>query len=586
MSRTVTPAHGMTKYTTTRVSVTQALVTPKNCADILQFIQTNKHLEEVELLHAYTTSSTCPHWFLDRLWKAVLQHETVKTVCLHNTNCLPSRPRCVPKRAVSRGSSLVELAITFCKIGMPCVEWLRANFAHNTGLQKLVLSDNGMCDEEIISLCAMFRSNQSITYLDISNNRFGMPAVRVVCSTLLAPASTNSITTLVCEGNQIGDTGAYALASALEDNTRLCMLNVENNRIGPSGIARLADMLMLNSTLNMLSLAKNSSNSNTQLRLHAALHHNTSLLSLDLSAMRDHTEMHLGSTDEYDDEYNAVDSPVDSAAVLRAGKCLQYLQVDNIYTSPACMLQIQQNLLQNTALQRISLVACGLSLSCVQVLAQAVGCSRSIRHLDLADNQLCRGTRTASRSRELGASFWNALARNRDLEFVSVRGNAIGTRSMWYAAEFVAQHTSLIELNVCNNGICRIGGLVMLHALAKNKSMQVLDLAGNASFPMSFSRLFSALIRKRICAQEGAGLHIHGIPLFVTARESRCFVASSKHRGMQVTKSDLLAIWSNDCVRRKEAFLLLTRPRLCSGLLATLCVDTLRMILSFDTLYG
>jgi hypothetical protein len=249
------------------------------------------------------------------------------------------------------------------------------------------------------------------------------------------------------------------------------------------------------------------------------------------------------------------------------------------------MQQIRQNLLQNTVLHRISLVACGLSLSCVHVLAQGVGGSRSIRHLDVADNQLCSRTGPASRARELGAPFWDALARNRELEFLSLRGNAIGNRSMWYAAEFVAQHTSLIELNVCNNGIGRIGGLVMLHAFAKNTSLRVLDLAGNANFPMSFSRLFSALIRKRICAQEAFGLHIHGIPLFVTARELRCFVASTPHRGMEVAKSDLLAIWSNDCLRRKVAFLLLTRPRLCSGLLPTLCVDTLRMILSFEILH-
>lgn len=564
--------------------MTPALVTAKNCAEILQFIQTNKQLEVVEVLNAYTTSSTCPHLFLDRLWKVVLQHETVKTVCLHNTNCLPSKPRCVRRHGVSSGGSLVEFSITFCKMRMPCVEWLRANFANDQCLQKLVLSDNGMCDNEIISLCAMFHSNRSITHLDISSNQFGMAAVRVVCSTLVAPASTNRITTLVVESNNIRDAGAYMLADALLNNTRLCVLNVGNNHIGPLGIGRLADMLLVNSTLNMLSLANNSSNYSTQMRLLTALQHNTSLQSLDLSGLRENVATPLGNADE--NVGTPVESPVDPAAVLRAGTCIQYLRVDNIYTSPASMQQICENLLHNTTLHRISLVACGLTLSCVQVLAHGVGRSRSIRHIDLADNHLCGGTWAFSRARELGPPFWDALACNHELEFLSLRGNHIGTRSMWYAAEFLAQHTSLVELDISNNGIGSIGGLVMLHAVAKNKSLRLLDMARNARFPVSFSRFFSALIRRRICAQEGAGLHIHGIPLFVTARELRSFVASSPHRGMQITRSDLMARWSSDCHRRKEAFLLLTRPRLCCGLLPQLCVDTLRMILSFDTLYG
>ena len=141
-------------------------------------------------------------------------------------------------------------------------------------------------------------------------------------------------------------------------------------------------------------------------------------------------------------------------------------------------------------------------------------------------------------------------------------------------------------LDIADNGIGSIGALVMLHALAKNKTLRSLNSTNNSVFPMSYSRLLSAIIRKRICAQEGFDLHVRGIALFVSAREMRHFVASVSTRGMQITKHDLLERWIKDCQDRKVSFLLLTNVRLCSGLLTQLCVDSLRVILSYDTLYS
>jgi len=576
----------MTKYTKKSISITTALVTPKNCKEILHFVKQNKQLELVEVLNAYTTVPSCPQAFLDKFWKYILQHDAIKGMHIHNTNFVPSKSKCGRRRGVTSGVSLTELSFTFCTVQLPCVKWLLANFAHDTCLRKLVLSDNGMCDKEIEALCVLFQTNRSITHLDISNNQFGLDAVATVCCGLLAATNTNILTTLVIESNKIQDAGAVLLADALCTNTRLCILNVEDNGIGPKGIACLAEMLVQNTTLDMLSLAKNSSNRDAQTQLHRALLLNTRLRSLDVSGLHDNTEAPIEIAASDGSVVVLHPSAVDTVALMSACRCIQYLRLDNIHTSMASMQQIQGQLAQNTMLQRVSFVACGLTLAAVEVLAKGVSTNRSIRQLDLGDNRLCECASIPHHARELRASFWDKLSRNTTLEVLCLRGNSLGTRSMWHAAEFVAQHTSLRVLDVADNGIGSIGALVMLHALAKNKSILQLDMTQNTNFPLSYSRLLAALIRRRICAQETATLHVRGIALFVTARELRQFEATTSHRSMQITKHDLVTQWTEDCQKRKEAFLLLTRPRLCTSLLHTLCTDTLRIILSFDTLYS
>jgi len=134
----------MTKYTKKSISVTTALVTPKNCREILHFVKQDQQLELVEVLNVYTTAPLCPQAFLDKSWKCILQHGVVKGMHIHNTNFVPSKGQCERRRGVTSGASLTELSFTFCTVRLPGVEWLHSNFAHDTCLRKLVHSDNDM----------------------------------------------------------------------------------------------------------------------------------------------------------------------------------------------------------------------------------------------------------------------------------------------------------------------------------------------------------------------------------------------------------------------------------------------------------
>jgi len=576
----------MVRYTKKTVSVTQALITSRNCAEILKFMKQNNLLENIEIHHAYTTTPQGPNSFFNKMWDHATHHNAVKSISLHNTNCIPSHCRRMQKGGGLCAQSLQEMSITFCELQMPCMRWLHTTFEHNTNLYKLVLSDNGLRDREIAVICSVFQTNRSITHLDISNNQFGLHAVANVCKIILDITSCSVLKTLVIESNQLFDTGARLLGEVLQTNTRLCALNVENNSIGPHGITCLAKMLLHNTTLEMLSLAKNRSNRTAQQHLCHALTINRQLQSLDVSGLSDDDLATTEFPDENDQGTRTVPSAVDTVALLLACSSVQYIRLDNIHTDLALMRKVQQQLACHTVLQRISFVECGLTLTAVYELARGISANRSIIHIDLTNNHFCEHFGVTHNEKVLGVHFWNLLSLNQTLQVLCLRGNALGTRSMWHAAEFVAEHPRLKVLDVADNGIGSIGALVMLNALAKNKTLRLLDLTHNAVFPMSYSRLLSAIIRKRVCAQEGFDLHVRGIALFVSAREMRHFLTSVSHRAIQITKHDLLERWIQDCQQRKVAFMLSIHPRLCIGLLRQLCLDSLQIILSYDILYS
>jgi len=217
----------MPRYTKKTVSVTQALVTPRNCTEIIKFVKQNNEFEVIEIHNAYTTSPQCPNSFFDKMWRHVTRHNTVTSISLHNTNCIPKYSACVLKRDSLGAESLKENSIAFCELRMPCMHWLHAKFACNTSLCKLVLSDNGLRDSEIAVICRVFETNRSIIHLDISNNQFGPNVVNNVCNTILSDNSSSVLKSLVVESNRLFDAGASLLAAVLQTNTHLCTLNMK-----------------------------------------------------------------------------------------------------------------------------------------------------------------------------------------------------------------------------------------------------------------------------------------------------------------------------------------------------------------------
>src|SRR3989338_1375086 len=89
-----------------------------------------------------------------------------------------------------------------------------------------------------------------------------------------------ALASLDLTNNCIGQSGASALATALQHNSTLTSLNLRYNNIGASGASALATALQHNSSLTSLSLSYNNICASGATTLATALQHNSSLTNL------------------------------------------------------------------------------------------------------------------------------------------------------------------------------------------------------------------------------------------------------------------------------------------------------------------
>merc|ERR1712137_1429828 len=91
--------------------------------------------------------------------------------------------------------------------------------------------------------------------LDIMNCSVGDWGCKVIASAWMT--ATNKLTHLFLDGNQIGQSGAEAIASALSTNCTLSTLGLAENEIGDPGAEALASALSTTCPLTSLFLAEN-----------------------------------------------------------------------------------------------------------------------------------------------------------------------------------------------------------------------------------------------------------------------------------------------------------------------------------------
>ena len=513
-------------YTKNSVSISEALLSPGKCKSFLKMLQENPLLQTVEMINTYTIGRRKTNSFQAELWTHMLQHDGLKSISLHNTNCVPQKQS--HRGNPTRSDELRELSITFCDLNLASISWLRVNFASHHSLERLVLSDNGMRDDSIEMLCMMLRENTSVAYLDISNNNFGHEAMRCICRMLTeGDGSKCKLSKLVLESNNLADAGAILLAETLSVSQQLKMLNVKDNNIGRRGMIALINTLWHNTSLDTLSLANNYTDTSTEMQLQGALRANTTLRSLDVSMQQDNSISNWANDAASNDNWNV---KLDVVGLLRAALHIHYIRFDGVHTSAPEIGKIQALLAANTSLCRISFAGCGLSLSDVNQLAHGIGQNSGIEHLDLSNNKLCVSSRFRGNTRVLDAEFWTPISRNKTLQVLKLPGNMLDIESMWHVATFLADNTTLLQLDIANNNIGGMGALVVLHALAKNKCLQQLDLRRNATYALSFSKLLSSIIKGRICMQQQSTLHVHGIALYITKTELQVFKSERIHR--------------------------------------------------------
>jgi Ran GTPase-activating protein (RanGAP) involved in mRNA processing and transport len=124
---------------------------------------------------------------------------------------------------------------------------------YNKHSSSIDLSMNDIGDKEAIILANALKSYCDLLYLNLSMNKIWDIGVESLAKAL----NHGILRELNLLANNIGDNGAFILASALATNNTLETLHLNSNSIGNAGASALAEVLNTNTTLTHLALDGN-----------------------------------------------------------------------------------------------------------------------------------------------------------------------------------------------------------------------------------------------------------------------------------------------------------------------------------------
>jgi len=398
---------------------------------ILQFILQNRELEEVEIVETMIVHKIGMRAFASRIWKSLKRHPSVSCVRIVNSKCLPWVAK-KTKNTFAKNKKLTVFEIKECTVDIQTCEWIFHNFATNRYLRKLILCDNGICDDGIEIICDTIVSGSRIVHFDISGNAFGVLGVEYLCTML---ETENRVTEFVCENNEVGDIGVTMLSFSLVYNTTLKMLNIAANGVGPVGIEAIAIMLGSNSTICSLSIADNMIDRRATLRLCDAIEKRKNIKFLDVSGV-------------FESEGDNVIS------FFKVPQTLVYLKMsrinlDNMILDMKMVKTIRGLLEVNNTIGYVGVAGNDMTLDMVYEFTKFLTVNTSVKTLDLSMNKI--GLHDCTK--RLDARFWDVVHSNKTLQSLMLSDNGLCNKSMWYASDFLKTNTTLLTLDLSDNMI-------------------------------------------------------------------------------------------------------------------------------------
>jgi len=135
-------------------------------------------------------------------------------------------------------------------------------------------------DDGAIALASALQNHNGLTHLWLENNQIGAEGAIALANAL---QNHNGLTHLRLYNNQIGAEGAIALANALQNHNGLTHLWLYNNQIGAEGAIALANALQNHNGLTQLGLSNNQIGAEGAIALADALQNHNGLTQLGLS---------------------------------------------------------------------------------------------------------------------------------------------------------------------------------------------------------------------------------------------------------------------------------------------------------------
>ncbi|XP_078060382.1 NACHT, LRR and PYD domains-containing protein 3-like isoform X2 [Mustelus asterias] len=339
-----------------------------------------------------------------------------------------------------------ELSLGGNKVGDSGVKLLSAALRNpECKIQKLDLYGNDLTDSCAEDLASALSTNRSLIDLDLGGNKLGDSGVKLMSVALRNPDC--KIQKLDLSGNDLTDSCAEDLASALSTNRSLIDLNLGDNKLGDSGVKLLSVALRNpDCKIQKLDLRGNDLTDSCAEDLASALSTNRSLIDLNLGgnnlgdsgvkllsvALRNPDckiqKLHLSGNDLTDS------CAEDLASALSTNRSLidLYLSSNNLGDSGVKLLSVA---LRNPdcKIQKLYLRCNALTDSCAEDLASALSTNQTLRILNLEFNSFTdqsvpalRRLILTCRSLEVIELGWNQFSPNGERQLESLRGSRRG----------------------------------------------------------------------------------------------------------------------------------------------------------------
>ena len=348
-----------------------------------------------------------------KLALAIQSNKHLEKLWLHNNNLKSSADAIL--QSLSTISTLKLLNINNTQTTHEAAEALASVVTHNTGLEKLDLSNNNL-GEGMLVVTKALQQITSIKSLDLSNTNISKEASGEI---LLVVESNQHLENLGLSNNNL-KSSAVAILQSLSTISTLKLLNINNTQTTHEAAEALASVVTHKTGLEELHLSGNYLGEG-MLIVTKALQQITSLRSINLG-----------------NNNISKEASVELALAIQSNKHLEELRLDN-------------NNLKSSAIAILQ------SLSTISTLTL----------LDI-DN-----TQTTSEADEALASV---VIHNTGLKELHLRGNNLG-KGIPVVAKALRQITSLTSIDLGNNNIASI--VSILQALHHNSLLKLLTIFNN-----------------------------------------------------------------------------------------------------------
>uniref|UniRef100_A0A8C8VI05 Uncharacterized protein n=1 Tax=Pelusios castaneus TaxID=367368 RepID=A0A8C8VI05_9SAUR len=206
-----------------------------SCEDLTMVLCTSQSLTELDLSYNFSLGDAGIQLLCEGL-----KHPNCKLQILEVEGCNLSAACCgFLSSALSTSRTLMQLNLWGTKLGDSGLQLLCEGLRHpNCMLQKIVLGSCCLTAASCEDLSAVLSTSQSLTVLELANNKLGDTGIQLLCEGLKHPdCKLQKIVLGYCD---LTVTCCRALASVL---STLAELDVKWNNLGDSGVQLLCDGL-------------------------------------------------------------------------------------------------------------------------------------------------------------------------------------------------------------------------------------------------------------------------------------------------------------------------------------------------------